>query len=75
VVSAMDVAVITTWGGKGVVAGAVYLPVASIVPQPAPVHAKVVPGILQVTAWLALAGVTLALNCWTLRSERWARRA
>jgi hypothetical protein len=51
-----------------VVAGAVYLPVASIVPQPAPVQppeTKAVPEILQVTAWLALPGITLAVNCCT----------
>jgi len=48
VASATDLAVTVTVGGLGTVAGAVYFPVASIVPQPAPVHP--IPERLQVTA-------------------------
>ena len=58
------------------VAGAVYLPVASIVPQPAPVQPpeiKAVPERLQVTAWLALAGITLAVNCCVSPTRRFGQ--
>ena len=59
--SAIDVTVTVTVGGTGTVAGTVYFPVASIVPQLAPVQP--VPETLQVTAWLAVVGLTLAVNC------------
>src|SRR5882672_5540412 len=48
--SATEVALDVTVGGLGTLAGAVYFPVASIVPQLAPVQP--VPERLQVTAWL-----------------------
>jgi hypothetical protein len=58
-----EVALTVTVGGLGAVAGAVYFPVASIVPQLAPVQP--VPERLQVTAWLAPLGLTVAVNCCT----------
>src|SRR5712692_6893121 len=61
--SATEAALTVTVGGLGVVAGAVYFPVASIVPQLAPVQP--VPERLQMTAWLAPLGLTVAVNCWT----------
>jgi hypothetical protein len=61
--SATEAALTVTVGGLGVVAGAVYFPVASIVPQLAPVQP--VPERLQVTAWLAPLGLTVAVNCCT----------
>jgi hypothetical protein len=59
--SVTDLAVTTTVGGLGAVAGAVYFPVASIIPQLVPVQLD--PETLQVTAWLALMGLTVAMNC------------
>src|ERR1700719_994032 len=59
--SATEAALTVTVGGLGAVAGAVYFPVASIVPQLAPVQP--VPETLQVTAWLAPLGLTVAVNC------------
>src|SRR5207244_11580475 len=61
--SAANLAVTTTVGGLGTVAGAVYFPVASIAPQLAPVQP--VPETVQVTAWLAPLGVTVEVNCCT----------
>jgi len=61
--SATEVALTVTVGGLGAVVGAVYFPVASIVPQLAPVQP--VPEKLQVTAWLAPLGLTVAVNCCT----------
>ena len=61
--SATDLTVTTTVGGLGTVAGAVYFPVASIIPQLASVQP--VPETLQVTAWLAPLGLPVALNCCT----------
>ena len=61
--SATEVALTVTVGGLGTLAGAVYFPVASIVPQLAPVQP--VPERLQVTAWLAPLGLTVAVNCCT----------
>jgi len=61
--SATEVALAVTFGGSGTLAGAVYFPVASIVPQLAPVQP--VPDRLQVTAWLAPLGLTVAVNCCT----------
>src|SRR5216684_4482281 len=58
-----EVALTVTVGGLGTLAGAVYFPVASIVPQLAPVQP--VPDRLQVTAWLAPLGLTVAVNCCT----------
>ena len=63
VASVTEVAVRVTVAGVGAVAGAVYFPVASIVPQLAPVQP--VPERLQVTAWLAPLGLTVAVNCCT----------
>jgi len=63
VASVTEVAVRVTVAGVGAVAGAVYFPVASIVPQLAPVQP--VPERLQVTAWLAPLGLTVAMNCCT----------
>ena len=62
--SAADLAATTTVGGLGTVAGAVYFPVGSIVPQLAPEQPD--PEILQVTAWLAPLGLTVVMNCCTL---------
>jgi len=59
--SATDLAVTTTVGGLGTVAGAVYFPVASIVPQLVPVQLD--PETLQVTDWSAPMGLTVAVNC------------
>jgi len=61
--SATEVALTVTVGGLGTLAGVVYFPVASIVPQLAPVQP--VPERLQVTAWLAPLGLTVAVNCCT----------
>src|SRR5260370_37454198 len=58
-----EVALTVTVGGLGTLAGAVYFPVASIVPQLAP--AQPVSDRLQVTAWLAPLGLTVAVNCCT----------
>jgi hypothetical protein len=58
-----EVALTVTVGGLGTLAGAVYFPVASIVPQLAP--AQPVPERLQVTAWLVPLGLTVAVNCCT----------
>ena len=55
--SATDVALTVTVGGLGTLAGAVYLPDASIVPQTAPVQP--VPKRLQVTAGLTPLGLTV----------------
>ena len=63
VASVTEVAVRVTVAGVGGVAGAAYFPVASIVPQLAPVQP--VPERLQVTAWLAPLGLTVAVNCCT----------
>lgn len=63
VASVTEVAARITDAGVGAVAGAVYFPVASIVPQLAPVQP--VPERLQVTAWLAPLGLTVAVNCCT----------
>jgi len=54
VASVTEVAVRVTVAGVGAVAGAAYFPVASIVPQLAPVQP--VPDRLQVTAWFGAAG-------------------
>src|SRR5262249_37614401 len=61
--SATDVAVTVRVGGVGGVPGAVYFPVASIVPQLAPVQSMA--ETLQVTAWSAPLGLTVAVNCCT----------
>jgi hypothetical protein len=61
--SATEAALTVTVGGLGTLAGAVYFPAASIVPQLAPVQP--VPDRLQVTAWLAPLGLTVAVNCCT----------
>jgi hypothetical protein len=55
-----DLAVTVTVAGSGTIAGALYLPVASIIPQAAP--EQPVPATLQSTAWLAPLGLTIALN-------------
>src|SRR6266566_3911287 len=68
--SAANLAVTTTVGGLGTVAGAVYFPVASIAPQLAPVQP--VPETVQVTAWLAPLGVTVEVNCCTRPTRRLA---
>ena len=62
-VSTTDLAVTVTVAGLDTVAGAVYFPVASIVPQVAPVQPA--PERLQLTAWLAPLGLTVAVNCCT----------
>ena len=59
--SAAEVAATATVGGLGIVTGAVYFPVAPIVPQLAPVQPA--PETLQVTVWLAPLGPTAAVNC------------
>jgi hypothetical protein len=59
--SATDVAVTTTAEGLGTIAGAAYFPLASIIPQLVAVQLD--PETLQVTAWLAPMGLTVAVNC------------
>ena len=59
--SATDVAVTSTVGGLGTVAGAVYFPVVSIIPQLVPVQLD--PETLQVTDWSAPMGLTVTVNC------------
>jgi len=61
--SATEVAKALTVDGLGTLAGALYFPVSSIIPQLAP--EQPVPERLQVTAWFALWGLTLAVNCCT----------
>ena len=61
VVSAAEVAVMVTFDGVGIVAGAVYSPEALIVPTV--VFPPCAPLALQVTAVL-LAPVTVAVYCW-----------
>jgi hypothetical protein len=58
--STTDLAVTVTVGGLGMLAGALYRPAASIVPQLAP--EQPVPATLQATTWLAPPGLTIALN-------------
>ena len=65
--STADVALTITVAGSGTVAGAVYFPVASMVPQPAPEQPD--PETLQTKFWLTPVGllpsekITFALNC------------
>jgi len=65
--STVDVALTITVAGLGTVAGAVYCPVASIVPQPAPEQPD--PETFQAKLWLTPFGllpfekITFALNC------------
>ena len=59
--SATDVAVTDTWGGLGTVDGAVYRPLADIVPHEAPVQP--LPTTLHETA-VFVAFATVAVNCW-----------
>lgn len=59
--SATEVAVTVTIGELGMLAGAMYSPVPSIIPQLAPMQP--VPERLQAMAWLAPAGLTVAVNC------------
>jgi len=59
--SATEVAVTDTCGGLGTTDGAVYSPLADIVPQVAPVQP--LPATLQDTA-VFIALVTVAVNCW-----------
>ena len=61
--SAAEAAVTVTVRGLATLTGAVYLPLASIIPQPAPVQP--VPETFQVTAWLAPLGLTVEVNCCT----------
>jgi hypothetical protein len=63
VASATDFALTVTAAGLGTVAGAVYFPLVSIVPQLAPEQPD--PEALQVTAGFAPLGVTVAWNFWT----------
>ena len=62
VASTSDLAVTVTGVGLGTVAGAVYFPLASMVPQLVPMQPT--PDTLQVTAGLAPLGVTVDANCW-----------
>jgi hypothetical protein len=61
--SATEVAITVTVAGLGAVAGAAYTPTELMVPQLAPVQPA--PETLQVTAWLAPLGLTVAVNCCT----------
>jgi hypothetical protein len=61
--SATEVAVTVIVRELATVAGAVYLPLPPIIPQLSPVQP--VPETLQVRAWFASLGVTVAVNCST----------
>src|ERR1700739_777883 len=60
--SATEVAVTDTREGLGTVAGAVYFPVESIIPQLAPVQPD--PETLHDTTGIAPNGSPVAMNCW-----------
>jgi len=70
--SRADVALTITVAGSGTVAGAVYFPVVSMVPQPAPEQPD--PERLQTKFWPTPVGllpfekITFALNCCPARS-------